>query len=100
MIIMGQYHMLTMLNKRGEKLQMESKRLDDQHVNEDLVKATVEKLLVQGRKVVGDLEATVAKLSPEMEKKRAENDACQAEKVRSFPFSLSATLSHTKIFAM
>lgn len=89
MIIMGQYQMLIMMNQRAEKVQIESKRLDDQHVNEDLFKATVEKLLVQEGKVLGDLEATVDQLSAEMEKKKVENDSCQAEKVRSFSYFFS-----------
>lgn len=81
-IITGQYQVLTILEKVTEKLQMKSRRFDDQLINEGFFKVTVEKLLPQGKKVVEELEATVAKLSLEMEMKKKENDACQAEKVK------------------
>lgn len=81
MIVMGQYQVLLLLNKNSENLQLESERLGSQLINQNLFKATVEKLLVQGAKVVEDQEAKGAQLRAEMEKMTTENDACQAEKV-------------------
>lgn len=93
-IIAGQHQVLVLLDKGSEKLQMESERLDNEHTNKELFRVTVEKLLVQGTKVVEGLEAAVAQLGQEMEKKKAENDVCQAEKVKCFPYCCSFT--HTK----
>lgn len=74
-VIVGQNPAFTMLNRGIEKQLMKLDRLNTQHVNQEFLKATVEKLVVQATKVVEDLEATVAKLGPELEKKKTENEA-------------------------
>ncbi|KAK2920988.1 fibrinogen- and Ig-binding protein-like [Channa argus] len=80
MIVMSQYQLLTRLKGRSEEMRMQSEKLYGELMNEDMFKATLENLLGQGQKVANELEATVVKLGSEMEKKKTENDACQAEK--------------------
>lgn len=84
MVIIGQYQMLTRLKESSQKKQMNSEKLYNEFINEESFKVMLETLLVQGNKVVSDLEATVVKLRSEMEKKKTENDACQAERVSYF----------------
>lgn len=94
MVNTGQYQMLAILNTRNEKLQKQSEKLYNQFLDEEIFKVTVENLVTQGKKVMKNLEDTVAKLNSEMEKKKTENDACQAEKVKHFSFlSFSVGLS-------
>lgn len=95
-IIAGQYQVLVMLDKGSEKLQMVSQELDNERANKETFKVTVKKLLVQRTKVVQDLEAELAKLSPELEKKKTENDACQAEKKTKTGELASVEKKHTE----
>lgn len=84
----GQYQMLSILNTRNENLLKQSEKLYNEFLNEEIFKVTVENLVTRGKKAMKDLEATVVKLNSEMEKKKTENDACQAEKVKHFSFFL------------
>uniref|UniRef100_UPI0037E7455B uncharacterized protein n=1 Tax=Semicossyphus pulcher TaxID=241346 RepID=UPI0037E7455B len=79
-VVMGQYKVLILMDKGEEKLKRDVKRLDNQYVNEDLVKTTMEKMLVQAQKAAENLQAEVNKLSPEMQKKKAESYVCQEGK--------------------
>ncbi|GAA6227308.1 uncharacterized protein si:ch73-347e22.8 [Lates japonicus] len=95
-IIMGQLQVLGMLEKATEDLEIKSQALDDKITNEDLFRVTADKLLRQGQKVVEDLEGTLAKLSAEMEQKKTENDACQAEKQTKNEELAGAESAHTE----
>lgn len=53
--------------------------LNTQHIDQEFRKTTLEKLVVPATKVVKELEATVAKLGLELEKKKTESHACKAE---------------------
>ncbi|KAE8281929.1 hypothetical protein D5F01_LYC19318 [Larimichthys crocea] len=79
-VIFYQYKVTIMLNKRVEDLQSESRALENSYINEELLKGTLEKLVVKGTKVVGDLEGALTSLSETMAKKKTETDTCQAEK--------------------
>ncbi|KAM8767144.1 uncharacterized protein AB9X84_006151 isoform 2-T2 [Acanthopagrus schlegelii] len=78
--IFGQYQMLTVLNQSHEKSLIRSGELDNQRRNDELFKATLEKMVLQWRQVAENLEATLAKLGPATEKMKVKRDACQAEK--------------------
>ncbi|XP_078123831.1 uncharacterized protein LOC144528853 [Sander vitreus] len=80
LIIVGQHQVMTMLDKANEKLPKESQKLDDKLSDLGSLKALMEKLLAAENKAVKDLEEAVPKLVPEIEKKKVEIDACQAEK--------------------
>ncbi|KAM3596409.1 uncharacterized protein V6R79_014002 [Siganus canaliculatus] len=82
-IIVGQHQMLATLNRGIEKQHSNADELDKQHVDKTFFKSTVEKLVAQGMKTTVELEATVAKLIPEMETKKTESDTCDTEKVNS-----------------
>lgn len=97
-VIVGQNPAFTMLNRGIEKQLMKLDRLNTQHVNQEFLKATVEKLVVLATKVVEDLEATAAKLGPELEKKKTENEACKAEKVKSFSFFYAVWRDQSGVF--
>ncbi|KAM9339869.1 uncharacterized protein ABDE67_015597 [Symphorus nematophorus] len=56
----------------------------------------MEKLMDQRKKAWEDLEATMAKLNTDMEKKKTENDACQAEKKTKAEELASAEKEHTE----
>ncbi|KAI3358090.1 hypothetical protein L3Q82_003098 [Scortum barcoo] len=94
-IITGQYQALIKMEQRGEKLKEKSKTLDDQRILEDSFKATEEMLLVQGRKHLENLEALVAKLVPEMEEKKREDEACLAE-MKAFNHALEKERSEAE----
>lgn len=79
---MGQYQIMNMQSQSEEKLKSETQRLANQHVNDDLLKGTLEKLVTERNKAMADLEDEVAKLQPELEDKRKLVEACQAEKVK------------------
>ncbi|KAM3596408.1 uncharacterized protein V6R79_014002 [Siganus canaliculatus] len=79
-IIVGQHQMLATLNRGIEKQHSNADELDKQHVDKTFFKSTVEKLVAQGMKTTVELEATVAKLIPEMETKKTESDTCDTEK--------------------
>ncbi|CAJ1083350.1 uncharacterized protein si:ch73-347e22.8 [Xyrichtys novacula] len=100
-IVMGQYQVLNIQKQREEKLKTEVQRLANEYANDDLSKVTMEKLLADGNKTMTELEAAMAKLSPELEKKRKDVDACQAEKVRSFfQFPKIITLTRQCLFSI
>lgn len=80
-MIIGQKSVITMLNGAIEKQEVKLDGLNAQYINQEFVKVTVEKLVAQVIKMVEELQATVAKLSPELEKKKAQTDSCKAEKV-------------------
>lgn len=89
-IMMEQNKVLVLLNNKTAQLKIQSDELDFQLTNEDFIKATVEKLVTLGNTLVEDTEGAVAKLLPEVEKAKTENDACQADKVNFFFLAASA----------
>ncbi|TKS88323.1 hypothetical protein D9C73_023247 [Collichthys lucidus] len=80
MVILSQYKLTIMQNKRVEDLQFELRALENSYINEELFKGKLEELVVQQTKVAGDLEGALTSLSETMVKKKTETDACQAEK--------------------
>ena len=88
LVILGQYQMLTRLKDASENMQLQSKRLEDQLSGLESFDVAAEKLLVQGKKVIKDVEAEIVQLAPEMERKKKETDACEAEKVNASFFPL------------
>ncbi|XP_033182143.1 uncharacterized protein si:ch73-347e22.8 [Anabas testudineus] len=79
-VTIGQYQMLTILKKKNEELNMQSEKHYKQLTDEEIFKITLQNLVTQGGKLEMDLKATMAKLSSDIEKTKAEIDACQAEK--------------------
>ncbi|KAM7373319.1 hypothetical protein PAMP_008182 [Pampus punctatissimus] len=68
------------LNEENEKLKLKSEELDSQYTNEDLQRESVVKLVAMGKKLVQGMETSVNELLLKFQKKKAENDVCQAEK--------------------
>lgn len=81
--IFGQYQMLMVLNRSHEKSLIHAGELNNQLRNDEIFKASLEKMVVQWRQVAENLENTLAKLSPATEKMKVKSDACKAEKVKS-----------------
>lgn len=92
----GQYQMLAILNTRNVKLQNHSEILYKKLLDEEMFKVTLENLVNRAKKVVTDLDATLVTLNSEMEKKKTENDDCQAQQVKHFS-PLSFSVSHFSI---
>lgn len=70
-----------MLNDGIVKQQGKLETLNTQHINQVFLRVMVEKQVIQATQMVEDLETTVAKMGSELEKKKSENEACEAEKV-------------------
>ncbi|XP_065804093.1 uncharacterized protein si:ch73-347e22.8 [Labrus bergylta] len=79
-IVFGQQQVMKIMDKGQEKLEMYKQRVDNQYINVELIKMTMEKRLTQRSKELWDLEAVVAKLGPELEKKKTEIATCEKEK--------------------
>lgn len=85
-IIFSQNPKSAMLNSGIVKQQGKLETLNTQHMNQVFLRVMVEKQVVQATKVVEDLEAKVAKMGSELEKRKSEHEACEAEKVIHFSF--------------
>lgn len=81
-IIIGQNPKSMMLNSGIVKQRGKLDTLNTQHINQVFIKGKMERQVVQVTNVVEDLEGTVAKMGSELEKKKTENEACEAEKVK------------------
>ncbi|KAM6974353.1 uncharacterized protein LKV04_015997 [Tautogolabrus adspersus] len=79
-VVMGQYQVMNIMTKVEEKLKMDRQKVGNLYVNEDFIKVTMERQLALRSKVLGDLDAEVAKLGPVLEKKKTEIATCEAEK--------------------
>ncbi|XP_034748771.1 uncharacterized protein si:ch73-347e22.8 [Etheostoma cragini] len=98
-IIVGQHQVTLMLDKANQKLPKESQKLDDKLSDLRKLKASVEKLLSAENKAVKNLEESIPKLIPEIEKKRIENDACQGEKKTKGDELAAVEKEHTETLA-
>lgn len=87
-VIVGQRQAITLLESGCEKLNQQLKAFDEESLNREMFEMAVDKLVVHGSKALEELEATVAKLGTDGDKKRTENEACQVEKVKFFLFLL------------
>lgn len=85
MVVQSQHQVVDIMNKKNEMLKTALERLSNEYLSQDLHKVTVEKLAHNSQKGVDDVNAAINKLVAEMEQKKTENDACQAQKVTGFP---------------
>ncbi|XP_070403566.1 centromere-associated protein E-like [Nothobranchius furzeri] len=79
MVIMGQYKEMEMINTRDGEMMKVTKTVYDRLQYETRFKQSLESLIAAAQKSKKDLEASVVELSPRMEGKKKENDACQQE---------------------
>ncbi|XP_054873767.1 uncharacterized protein LOC111585217 [Amphiprion ocellaris] len=79
MVIVGQRHVIEMLNKTEDRLKVESERLSKEHPHEVQLKDLAEKDFSQKLKEVEEMETVVVKLLTGMEPKKEEVQNCQAE---------------------
>lgn len=80
-VIVGQNPTFHMENSQIENQQIKLNGLKAQQINREAFRMKLEKLVVQATEVASELEAAVAKLGAELGKRKAESDACEAQKV-------------------
>ncbi|KAM4630358.1 uncharacterized protein ACJ7VT_000051 [Polymixia lowei] len=82
MVVFGQHKMLTKLNVDSMELDIQVEKLDVVRKDRGFLRGLLDKQLEQRKSTVDELEAEVAKLAPEEQKKKTENDACQTDKTK------------------
>lgn len=85
-VIAGQNSVFHTLNGQIEDQLLKLDRLQVQQINQAAVKMSLEKLVVQVSDAAEELQAAVAGLGSELEKRKKESDACRAQKVSTFPY--------------
>lgn len=83
-VITGQNSAFHMLNGQIEDQLLKLNRLQVQLINQEAVTMSLEKLVVQVSDTAEELQAAVAGLGSELEKRKRESDACNAQKVSTF----------------
>ncbi|CAG5885950.1 unnamed protein product [Menidia menidia] len=79
LVILGQYHEMLTIDRKTESLKVFKGRFDTRLLYEDRFKDSIEKLLSEGQSMTKTLETALETLGQEVEKKKTEQDACQAE---------------------
>lgn len=80
-VLSGQNSAVHTLNGQIEDQLLKLDRLEVQLINQEAVKMSLEKLVVQVSDEAEELQAAVAGLGSELEKTMGESDACRAQKV-------------------
>lgn len=97
-VITGQNSAFQTLNGQIEDQLLKLDRLRVQQINQEAVKMSLEKLVVQVSEAAEKLQAVVAGLGSELEKEKGESDACRAQKVSTFPHFLSLNSSEIRFW--
>lgn len=79
MVVQSQYQMEDIMNKKTEALTVALEELSNEYLSQDSLKVSVEKVWQKSQKAAEELDAEINKINAEMERKKAENDACQGE---------------------
>lgn len=84
-VITSQNSAFHTLNGQIEDQLLKLDRLQVQLISVETVKISLEKQVVKVTEAAEELQAAVASLGSELERRKRENDACRAQKVPTFP---------------